>query len=262
MTPNHIHLIRHAEGYHNLLPKEENHKRHDPDLTPEGKQQCLRLAQSFKDMQSVDCIVASPMRRALYTALLVFRDVLKAKPALRIIALPELQETSDEPCDVGTAVEKLREEFAHQPVDLSLVGQDWCRKEAGPFSLHTKDLEARALASRRFIKNRPESNVAVVTHGGFLHFLNEDWVGSMGGVGTGWTNAECRSYLFDESSEEQKRNASIVETEESRAGRDVLTLTGEQHEELRHYAQAHWAEAGWIILSEAVPAGKEVQCNL
>lgn len=30
---------------------------------------------------------------------------------------------------------------------------------------------------RNWIYNRPEKNVALVTHGGFLHYFTEDWTG-------------------------------------------------------------------------------------
>ena len=85
-----IHLVRHAQGLHNLCA--ENTKIHDPDLTPLGKQQCAELQKKFPHHHGVDLIVSSPIRRTLYTALLSFEDDIKKKQ-LTIIAMPELQET-------------------------------------------------------------------------------------------------------------------------------------------------------------------------
>lgn len=51
----------------------------------------------------------------------------------------------------------------------------------------------------------------------FLHFLTEDWAGDGSPAGTGWANTEFRSYVFLE--EEEGGNATIVETEESKARR-------------------------------------------
>ena len=74
--------------------------------------------------QDVDLIVASPIKRTIYTALLSFEETIKRKD-LRIVALPELQETSDLPCDIGSSPEFLAREFKGKPVDLSLVQPGW-----------------------------------------------------------------------------------------------------------------------------------------
>ena len=197
------------------------------------------------------------MRRTLYTALITFREMLQAKPHLKIIALPELQETSDVPCDTGSPLELLKEEFSNQPIDFSLVPEDWARKDAGPFSPRVDLLEARARVARHFLRSRPENTVAVVLHGSLLHFLTENWVGSLAGVGTGWRNAEYRTYTFNESREENKQNASIVETQGSRARRDAPEVTGEQHAEMMRTAQAAWAASGYVILPDAMTAKVE-----
>lgn len=49
-----------------------------------------------------------------------------------------------------------------------------------------------------------------------MHFLTEDWTGDGSAAGTGWENTEFRSYVF---LEESGANATIVETEESKARR-------------------------------------------
>ena len=72
-----------------------------------GEVQCAELAREIGEarMKSVDYIVASPLQRMLNTALCIFQKLLKEKPGLKIIALPELQETSLLPCDVGSPIE-------------------------------------------------------------------------------------------------------------------------------------------------------------
>lgn len=49
---------------------------------------------------------------------------------MKIVALPEIQETSDVPCDVGSDLAVLRKEVEENgmPVDLELVGEDWNSK--------------------------------------------------------------------------------------------------------------------------------------
>jgi broad specificity phosphatase PhoE len=36
-------------------------------------------------------------------------------------------------------------------------------------------LKERARAARRWLKARPEKEIVMVTHGGFLHYFTEDW---------------------------------------------------------------------------------------
>lgn len=181
MAPNNLYLIRHAQGFHNLGI--ENHAIRDPLLTPEGELQCTRLAKAIDNIQSIDCIVASPLRRALYTALITFREVLQAKPNMKIVALPELQETSSLPCDTGLPVDELRSEFKEQPIDFSLVPENWNDKLFGPFAPQTDFVSRRVEKARRFLQRRSEREVVVVTHGSLLHYLTEDWVGSLTGCG-------------------------------------------------------------------------------
>lgn len=74
-------------------------------------------------------VVASPLRRTIYTALLGFETEIKSK-GLKIVALPEIQETSDVPCDTGSDIEALKKEVQEKglPVDLDLVSEDWNNK--------------------------------------------------------------------------------------------------------------------------------------
>lgn len=46
---------------------------------------------------------------------------------LKVIALPQIQETSDVPCDTGSDLADLKNEVEEKdlPVDLSLVTEDW-----------------------------------------------------------------------------------------------------------------------------------------
>lgn len=122
IPPQHLTFIRHAQGLHNL---NVGYRFHDPQLTLEGQQQCRDLACKLDDMYSIDCIVASPLLRTLHTALLVFEESLCFKPDLRIIALAELQETSDLPYDTDSPHEELEQESKDRPMDFPLVPAHW-----------------------------------------------------------------------------------------------------------------------------------------
>ena len=149
-----------------------NHSLHDPSLTPYGEEQCRHLAQHFPYHKSVQLLVASPLRRTIYTTLLAFEP--EVKRGLKIITLPEIQETSDTPCDTGSDIGVLKKEMADKPVDLSMVSEGWNSKQ-GKWAPDAKAIEARAREARKWLKARPEKEIVLVTHGGFLHYFTEDW---------------------------------------------------------------------------------------
>jgi len=247
-----IHCVRHAQGYHNL--NEANHQIQDPDLTPLGEQQCETLRSTFPYHDRITHLVASPLRRTIYTCLLGFKSSVREK-GLKVVALPELQETSGLPCDTGSDPMKLKDEFADGPwkgtVDLGLVKDGWNDKSlSGPWAPNAEKIEARAKVARRWLrelgsKARGEDiEIVVVTHGGFLHYFTEDWTGHDKYVGTGWQNTEFRSYNFRHGDDE---NASLVETEESRirrAGHETA-LTEDEQRQLRSTAESRWKESGY-----------------
>ncbi|RMY12133.1 hypothetical protein D0867_07864 [Hortaea werneckii] len=227
MTPR-IHCVRHAQGYHNLSVA--NHSMRDPLLTPYGEEQCRDLARLFPYHDKIDAVVASPIRRTVYTALLGFGSDLDRK-SLNVIAMPELQETSDLPCDTGSSPEDLAKEFDGKPVDLGLVQPGWNSKKM-QWAANARSIEARARAARLWLMNRPEKDIVVVTHGGFLHYFTEDWSGSDRFAGTGWANTEFRTYTFSSSEPEQ---AHLIETPESRQRRcgDDKSLDREEQAQLK-----------------------------
>jgi broad specificity phosphatase PhoE len=252
-----IHCVRHAQGFHNL--NVANHVLPDPSLTPLGESQCRALssvfAASFSSPPKITHLVASPMRRTLYTALLSFPEQIKA--GLKVIALPEIQETSDLPCDTGSAPEKLRREFSEGmyegKVDLSLVHEGW-NSNTGRWSPASHAIEARARDARVFLLNLSKENnekgedreIVVVTHGGYLHYFTEDWDDYGKFTGTGWANTEFRSY-------ELSLEAKMIETRESRERRKggETPLTEDEQRELRASAEREGAKQGFVGGGEA-----------
>ena len=135
----------------------------DPLLTPYGEGQCQTLRKNFPYMQNVDLVVASPIKRTIYTALIAFEPVLKEKN-LKVIALPELQETSDLPCDTGSKPEELAKIFDGKPVDLDLVSPGWNSKRM-KWAATATAIEKRARDARQWLMARPEKEIVVVSHG-------------------------------------------------------------------------------------------------
>lgn len=141
------------------------------------------------------------------------------------------------------------------------------RKQQGKYANTELAVTARAQAAREWLMQQPYTDIAVLSHGCFLHFLTEDWEGSdspqgklasaaslkdnlseanMSGVkGTSWGQTELRSFKF---SPNEKDGAAFVETPESRERRGCATpLPGAQEQKrLREATLKTWTE--WGIL--------------
>ncbi|KAH8887670.1 phosphoglycerate mutase [Thozetella sp. PMI_491] len=197
--PTYLHLVRHAQGFHNLSVI--NQQITDPELTPLGKQQCAELQKLFPFHDKVTHLVASPMRRTVYTCLLSFEPASKAGKV--IIAFPEIQEVSGLPCDTGSSQKRLEAEFEPSQVDFSRLTPDWNDKSPNtPWAPVISKLEARAKKARIWLRSLGaevtdgDAHIVAVTHGGFLHLLTQDWDGMDPTRGTGWENTEYRTYEF------------------------------------------------------------------
>ncbi|VUC30855.1 unnamed protein product [Clonostachys rosea] len=218
-----IHLVRHAQGVHNLSRAHE--AIHDPDLTELGKQQCAELRDKFPHHRKLTCLFASPLRRAVQTCLLSFGNDFNAEPHYRkgIVALPDFQEVSESPCDTGSDREVLDEEFKDL-INLGFVKSGWnVVSQYANWDAKVQDLQARAVRARMQLQELTrqmgeDEHIALVTHGAFVHFLTGDYDGIP--AGRGWENTEFRSYHLTGSSES---DLSLVETEESWERRKGLT---------------------------------------
>ncbi|KAM5386954.1 hypothetical protein ACJZ2D_000247 [Fusarium nematophilum] len=218
--PIYLHLVRHAEGQHNL--SRQNLQIHDPRLTTAGEAQCVALREAFPHHAAITHLVSSPMRRALQTCLLAFAPAVAAGTA--VTALQDIQEVSTLPCDTGTGTDVLEQEadFCNGRVDFSLVDDDWNDKSVtSPWLPDVGRLHERAAGARRWLREMAveaerstakDVHIGVVSHGAMLHYLSEDWTDIESGW-TGWKNAEWRTYQFVNSAGDQ--DASILETEES-----------------------------------------------
>ncbi|KAJ3499463.1 hypothetical protein NLG97_g306 [Lecanicillium saksenae] len=207
-----IHLVRHAQGYHNL--SKDNEKIPDPDITLLGEKQCDELRALFPQHDKITHIVSSPLRRALQTSIRAFgHDHL-----FPIIALEDLQEVSDAPSDTGSKVAVLRSEFGDK-VDLRHVTEHWTDKTAcSEFQADLTKLETRARRARLWLRElarRPGADhIVVVAHGDYLHFLTDEWEGVPDLDFYVWKNAEYRSYQFKDVHNDDD-NADLIETPES-----------------------------------------------
>src|SRR2546421_6484608 len=96
-------------------------------------------------------------------------------------------ETSNEPCDVGSDIKVLANEFPQ--FNFSTVDPIYPTK-TGIYEYSQKSLTERGSLCRSWLRARSEKVIAVVTHHGFLR------VGVSGGR---YENADFRIFEFDES---------------------------------------------------------------
>ncbi|KAF3352901.1 hypothetical protein VdG1_08587 [Verticillium dahliae VDG1] len=255
-----VHCVRHGQGFHNVgggcytLP--------DPHLTPLGEEQSKALGRTvFADQSKISLVLASPLCRTLQSAYLVFQSALtsSSKCHPEIIAIPDAQETSDDACDVGTNPSVLRRVVAESklPVNLSLVKEGWNVKALGTrYSPESNAIAARARDARIFTREKirqlieqgdTEPQIALVAHGGFLHYFTEDWEDSWLNPGTGWRNCEARSYVFKEDvMNDADVEVRLTETMESRLarGKGSPMPSVEEQEVLFEQAMENWESQG------------------
>lgn len=82
-----------------------------------------------------------------------------------VVLRPEWQENSDKPCDTGTGIAAMAEEWPQ--FDWATVDAEFPAK-TGLYAFSREGLEQRGIAARRWLRNRPEKVIAVVSHSGFL----------------------------------------------------------------------------------------------
>jgi hypothetical protein len=161
--PPRIHLIRHAQGFHNLTVSvfpssrsdlsdsvQHDYSLRDALLTPKGKQQCHTLKEAFPHHKTVDIVFASPLRRTIQTAALSFGPTL-ARKEVPFVLVPALQEVGDIGSDTGIAdtAEDLQQlipdlfeegelEFDLGKIDASDVKKGWNSKVSLSDRIHDR----------------------------------------------------------------------------------------------------------------------------
>jgi len=207
--PPRVHLVRHAQGYHNISP--EGHTLLDPQLTDTGKDQARRLQQDFPFYNSIGLILASPIKRAIYTALLGFDEQIHRR-GLKVVAMPDLQPTSDRLCDTGVSRHEVAREFEGLPVDLSFVTPGWeCKR--GRWKTTEEATVKRAREVVEWIAGRGEEEIVIVSHRGMMPYLVEGWTDDDPSASNHWTNTEYHSCEVGRTSD---GHACLIETSESK----------------------------------------------
>ncbi|KAI1182922.1 histidine phosphatase superfamily [Nemania serpens] len=179
-------LVRHAQAEHNST---KDYSLRDPSLTELGREQCAELRRGLMEdplAQQAELIITSPMRRTIQTALATV-DWLIEK-GVKIQADAHWQENSAEPCDIGTAVPNVADEFPN--VDYSTLDPIWPDKTsqaASAYHYTRTAIIARGQAALQRLYERPEKIILAVSHSGFLR---------LGVTGCWFFNADYRVFDF------------------------------------------------------------------
>ncbi|KAG8650488.1 phosphoglycerate mutase-like protein 1 isoform X1 [Manihot esculenta] len=198
-----LHLVRHAQGMHNV-EGDKNYKAYlspqyfDAQLTQLGWQQVGNLHKHVRTCglsKRIELVIASPLLRTLQTAVGVFggggyTDRTDALPLMVANAGNSGQAAiSSLNSPPFIAVELCREHFGVHPcdkrqnisdyqflfpaIDFSLIETDEDEMWKANVRETTEELTARGLKFMNWLWTRKEKEIAIVTHSGFLfHTLN------------------------------------------------------------------------------------------
>ncbi|PWY93135.1 phosphoglycerate mutase-like protein [Aspergillus sclerotioniger CBS 115572] len=179
--PGRIHLVRHAEGLHNLR---QDVSIRDAPLSERGFDNADAMGRDFisSHSDSVGAVISSPLRRSMQTSLIAFRRILDSKqyPAntgvsvqsgVRLVLDPVLQELGDLPCNTGSPVNDLISEFPALP-QLRQLDPNWYDKSRPilPSASQKKQDILRKLerAQSNLLEHTQRNDIVVVTHEGII----------------------------------------------------------------------------------------------
>ncbi|KAL9860421.1 Phosphoglycerate mutase-like protein 2 [Arabidopsis thaliana] len=226
-----IHLVRHAQGIHNV-EGEKNHKAYlsedlfDAHLTPLGWQQVDNLHKHVKASgisNSIELVVVSPLLRTLQTAVGTFggegyKDGVNTpllmtagagnsdRPAISSLNCPPFivvescrEHLGVHPCDRRSNITKYRELFP--AIDFSLAKTDVDVLWKPDIREEDQDIAARGVKFFNWLSTRKEKEIAVVTHSGFLYqtlnsFGNDCDPSVKNEISKKFVNCELRSFVL------------------------------------------------------------------
>lgn len=182
-----IHLVRHAEGLHNL--------RNDPNipdapLSQRGFDFAEDLGRRFTQAHSnsVGAIISSPLRRTIQTSLTAFPRILDSaqysgncgrgvREGVKLALDANLQEIAEMPCNTGSALTDLEQEFPELIPQIRTLDRNWYIK-TGQNSPLPAVPERRARLLEQFQQTLTElsngqkgKDIIVVTHQGVIALL-------------------------------------------------------------------------------------------
>lgn len=188
-----VHIIRHAEGTHNVENAYRDIRNMDARLTPKGNDQCAQVAAAqwcqLDEGDDIDiCVWTSSMTRCIQTALQCFPH-LAQNEAIPFIAYDNFRETVNYQCDRRRPIQEISREFPR--VDFSYCPDDdaiwdsYRQRLSDQWEKHMESAELHTVAQRalegfQMLEKIPQSQIIISTHSAFLRCVLS-W-GHPGGV--------------------------------------------------------------------------------
>jgi broad specificity phosphatase PhoE len=181
-----IHIVRHAQGSHNVNKEYKDIRHLDARLTDYGLQQCASLASKALIPENNDAmlVVTSTMTRCIQTALYSFPNV------KRFLAHDSIRETVNFACDRRRLISELQQDhptvdFSHVKVHEDELWNSYDRMLGHDYNGHRESAQLYKVVERgreflQWLKGREETEVVVCSHEAFLRCIL-NW-GQDGGV--------------------------------------------------------------------------------
>jgi broad specificity phosphatase PhoE len=201
-----IHFVRHAEGHHNVAGRTDpagylREDLEDAELTDFGKKQCQKLnALHGAKVSGAQLVVFSPMNRTIQTASLSFPELINKVPW---VAVEQLREQSGlHPCDRRKPISEHKKTYPH--VDFGQIKDNEDKLyRLFPQRERESDVTIRARKFMQWLKQRPESEIIVVSHHKYLQMLFRELIATTDEATSNvdFTNCEMRTFVIDLSPE-------------------------------------------------------------
>eukprot|EP00808_Paulinella_micropora_P017589 g28797.t1 len=210
-----VHLIRHGQGFHNLLADiyreqgktfdatgdkhaENPYKRaevYDSPLTAIGRAQAKALRPlAHRLAPHIDLLVTSPLTRAVQTALIAFGSELKARD-VPFMGHPAVSETNGlNTCDKRRPLSDLKEDFAN--IDWSLITEEEDSRWSPDQRESPRSVSDRGYEFLLWLRSRPEQQVVIATHSAWLFTLLNTVVDCSAEHKTWFFTGELRSMVL------------------------------------------------------------------
>jgi len=174
-----LYLIRHGFSLHNELYHKigvDAFRRKevvDAPLTFLGQQQSIELGQQWKEKHKVDLVLVSPLKRTLETAVNIFGDT-----KTPIICLEFLREypIGKDTCNQRSSIFQMKDEFPQIDFESIMYDKDMYWTEEAETLDGLKD---RIKQMKLYIKDRSETNIAIVGHSSYLGQFKDNHISYM-----------------------------------------------------------------------------------
>jgi broad specificity phosphatase PhoE len=208
-----VHFVRHGQGFHNLLADiasasgrtwtQFSHTPQNPYVMPEildapltekGRQQALGLQQRVRAFETQpELIILSPTCRALQTGTIVFEHLVGKVPFLAHEMTRE--ESGVHCCDKRRP--KSRQEKEFPMVDFSMIETEEDRLFHDHKRESKMEVGERVYKFMEWLSFRPETNIAVASHSGWLLTLFNGICDSDETLKAWWQTGELRSVKLE-----------------------------------------------------------------